>query len=442
MKSSVLRSFKFLVALLVLVFSIVSCERDITGDDVTVGVPFDPNAPVVIRDFTPDSGGVSTQMIIYGNNFGTDPKMIKVYVNEKEAPVVGTNGSAIYALVPSRAGTGKVRVVLSNGTTSKEIISDTDFKYFFRPSVSTVAGFTDKDGRTAIVDGPIEKAQFEEPYWLEFDEHKNIYLLEEYRGLRMIDSALTTVTTKFRTGNGWDRPRTATFNPTFDTLYLTNDQGNWDGLATVVATKADNFSRWSSLIFSKQCNGGDAQPQTGDFFFNSYANGQVFKWNRSVRTSTELYRVGDNNWEFNIQFAPSGDFAYMVSKNKHYLLKARYNRETQKLDAPVFFAGQINSAGHQDGVGAGAKFDQPHQGAFDEFDNFYLCDVFNQCIRKITPEGIVTTFAGRPRNWGYTDGLLRDAQFDQPHGIVYDKQTGTFYIADMKNRRIRKITTE
>jgi DNA-binding beta-propeller fold protein YncE len=93
-------------------------------------------------------------------------------------------------------------------------------------------------------------------------------------------------------------------------------------------------------------------------------------------------------------------------------------------------------------VGTAAKFNEPHQGAFDEFDNFYVCDRMNHVIRKITPDGVVSTFAGRPNQYGYTDGALRDARFDRPHGIIYNKDIGTFYIADQKNRRIRVITTE
>lgn len=418
---------------------VFSCSKN---NSIHTGISYDPSKPVTVEKFTPDSGGVTTQMLIYGSNFGTDTSQIKVFVNGKPAPVISSSGSIIYALVPSRAGTGDVKVQIGNGSQMQENVFANAFRYIFKPTVSTVAGFTDKDGKTAIVDGPINKAQFEEPYWLCFDEHKNIYLLEEARGLRFIDSALTTVSTKFRTGNGIDRVRTLSFNLTWDTLYITHDQGNWDGLATIVATRADNFARWSSLIFSKQCNGGDVQPQTGDFFFNSYSNGQVYKWDRSAKVAKELYRVGDVNWEFNIQFAPSGDFAYIVSKNRHYILKARFNREKRELEQPVLFAGQIDKSGYQDGVGGNAKFNEPHQGAFDEFDNFYVCDRFNHCIRKITPEGIVSTFAGRPGKYGYTDGALRDAQFDQPHGIIYNKESGTFYIADQKNRRIRKITTE
>jgi hypothetical protein len=93
-------------------------------------------------------------------------------------------------------------------------------------------------------------------------------------------------------------------------------------------------------------------------------------------------------------------------------------------------------------VGTDARFNQPMQGVFDENDNFYLCDAENHCIRKITPQGVVSTFAGRPGKSGYADGSLRDAQFNLPRGIIYDPQSGTFYVADQVNRRIRMISTE
>lgn len=403
---------------------------------------YDPNKPVVVSRISPDSGGVSTQLIIYGSNFGTDTSLIKVYINGHLAPLIGCNGTAIYVLVPSKAGSGEVKVVIGKGDATREGIAPVPFRYIFYPRVSTLAGFTDKDGKTAIVDGPIDKAQFEEPYWLCFDQDKNIYLLEEYRGLRVISADRTQVTTKFRTGNGMDRPRTLAFNPTFDTLYITNDQWDWTGLSAGVATKGDNFGRWTSLVYSQTTNGGDVQPQTGDYFFNAYSTGAVFKWDRTAKVSRELFRIGDVSWEFNIQFAPSGDFAYIVVVNQHYILKSSYNRQTGLLETPVHFVGTRRSSGYKDGVGTDVLFNTPHQGAFDENDNFYVCDVSNHCIRKITPEGVVSTFAGRPGQYGYSDGALRDAQFDQPRGIVYDKQSGTFYVADQKNRRIRTLSTE
>lgn len=432
---------RFLVLpLLFLAFllSLPSCEED----KEKVGPVYDPLQPVAITSFSPDSGGVSTQMLIYGSNFGTDTSLIKVYVNGTLAPLIGSTGTELYINVPGRANTGFISVTVGKGEEQKEAVTDTEFKYIYRPSVSTLCGFTDKDGKTAIVDGPIDKAQFEEPYWLTFDQHKNIYLLEEHRGLRMIDKDLTTVTTKFRTGRGLDRPRTIAFNPTWDVMYLTNDQGTWEGISTVVLTPETNFTEWNAIIFSKQCNGGDTHPYTGDYFYNSYEQGYVYKWNQETLSSEQLFRIDDVRWEFNIQFAPSGDFAYIVVVNQHYILKTKYNRETRKLEAPTHFVGRRGGGGYADGVGTNAQFREPHQGAFDENDNFYICDRMNHCVRKITPEGIVSTFAGRAENPGYTDGELSDAQFDRPHGIIYDKDDGTFFIADQKNRNIRVIKTE
>ncbi len=403
---------------------------------------FDPSKPVTLQRFTPDSGGVGTQMIIYGDNFGSDPAIVKVFVNDVPAPVVGVKGTVIFALIPSQAGEGPVKVKIGSAGETKEVTSTTDFNYLYNPVVGTLAGFTDKDGKTAIVDGDIKKAQFEEPYWLTFDQHKNLYLIEEKRAVRFIDSARTYVKTLFRTGNGLDRPRTLAFNPTFDTLYITNDQWDERGLSTAILTPESGFTRWNSLIFSQTTNGGDAHPVTGDFFFNSYAKGEMFKWDRTTKATRFMYRVDDVNWEFNIQFAPSGDFAYIVVVNQSYVLRTKYNKETGTLDAPVHFVGGRGSHGHQDGVGTDARFDHPQQGAFDKNNNFYLADVRNHCIRKITPEGVVSTFAGRPREYGYADGPLRKAQFDQPWGIAYDEAAATFYVADQKNRRIRTISVE
>ncbi len=420
----------------------VKCEAESDGVFKGHTAVHDPSKAVTFTSFSPDSGGVTTQLLIKGSNFGSDTSLIRVFVNEKRAPIISSDGSTILAIVPSRADTGYVKIRIGKEPNVKEIVSTNVFNYIFRPVVGTLSGWTDKDGKTAIVDGPLDEAQFEEPYWLAFDQFKNLYLLEEYRALRYIDLHNETVTTNFRTGNGLARPRTIAFNPSYDTMYVANDQWDRQGISTVVLTPATNFTRWTPIIYSATCNGGDAHPQTGDYFYNEFNQGIVYKWIKATGQSQQMYRVDDVNWEFNIQFAPSGDFAYLVVRNRHYILKSKYNRETGRLEAPVHFVGKRGQWGHKDGVGLDVMFDQPQQGAFDEDDNFYVADVFNHCIRKITPEGIVTTFAGRPKNFGYSDGALRDAQFDQPNGIVYDRETGAFYVADRWNHRIRTIIVE
>jgi hypothetical protein len=84
----------------------------------------------------------------------------------------------------------------------------------------------------------------------------------------------------------------------------------------------------------------------------------------------------------------------------------------------------------------------------DQYD-FYFTDLMNHAIRALTPEGAVTTFAGRGSSslnanpYGYVNGDLREeARFDRPSGIAYNEQEGAFYIGDRENRRIRKIALE
>lgn len=426
------------------IFSLLFCVSigfSQCSDDNSKEVFFDPLQSVEITSFTPDSGNVMQQMLIYGSNFGIDTSLIKVFINGQKAPIISSNGSCIYALVPSRAGSGNVSVQIGKDDQIKEAVSRNIFNYIFKPTVSTVAGFTDRDGNSSNVDGDLAQAQFFFPMWLNFDKNKNLFLMQDESRVRMINNVFTKVETKF-TNNNLNRIRTLSFSPNNDTLYVTNDNNSDQSISTVIATNVSNFTEWNTLVYSKQCNGGAANPVTGEYFYNSYTNGSFWQYDRATQSSHELYKIGDNGWEANVTFAPSGNFAYIIIVNKHYILKADYNWVTNTLNATQHFVGGRAQAGYADGIGTGARFSTPYQGVFDENDNFYVCDRNNHCIRKITPDGVVSTFAGRPNSKGYADGPLRDAQFNEPCGIAYDKDDGTFYIADRSNHRIRMIKTE
>ncbi len=78
----------------------------------------------------------------------------------------------------------------------------------------------------------------------------------------------------------------------------------------------------------------------------------------------------------------------------------------------------------------------------DTFGNLYIADTDNNVIRKITPDGIVTTYAGiRSSFGGYQDGQKETALFYDPHGLVI-APNGHLYVADSGNHVIRKINTE
>jgi sugar lactone lactonase YvrE len=98
------------------------------------------------------------------------------------------------------------------------------------------------------------------------------------------------------------------------------------------------------------------------------------------------------------------------------------------------------TADFADGTGATAKFNTPRGIAVDAANNIYVADALNHRIRKITPEGVVTTVAG-DGTANFANGAGATAKFNQPSGITVDAQ-GNLYVADTNNHRIRKLTPE
>jgi sugar lactone lactonase YvrE len=107
----------------------------------------------------------------------------------------------------------------------------------------------------------------------------------------------------------------------------------------------------------------------------------------------------------------------------------------------ITLAGTAGSAGSADGVGAAARFRSPSNVAVDAAGNVYVADTGNHTIRKITPAGVVSTLAGTAGVSGNADGAGGAAQFNQPWGIAVDA-AGNVYVADTQNYLIRKITPQ
>ncbi len=101
-------------------------------------------------------------------------------------------------------------------------------------------------------------------------------------------------------------------------------------------------------------------------------------------------------------------------------------------------AGTYLQEGNNDGTGPNAGFYAPAGSAVDSVGNVYVSDSGNNLIRKITPAGVVTTLAGSGVR-GYADGPGSGAAFFGPNALVVDG-TGTLYVTDPGNSVIRKIT--
>jgi sugar lactone lactonase YvrE len=101
------------------------------------------------------------------------------------------------------------------------------------------------------------------------------------------------------------------------------------------------------------------------------------------------------------------------------------------------FAGS-GVGGFEDGTGTAAKFERPTGLAIDPSGNLYVADEQSHVIRMITPAGAVSTFAGSGIA-GFAEGAAASAKFLYPTGVAVATD-GTIYVADSGNQRIRKIT--
>jgi sugar lactone lactonase YvrE len=104
-------------------------------------------------------------------------------------------------------------------------------------------------------------------------------------------------------------------------------------------------------------------------------------------------------------------------------------------------AGLAGNAGSNDGIGGRARFRNPWAVAVDGPGNVYVADASNNTIRRITPNGIVTTMAGLAGSSGSVDGPGAKARFNNPLGLAVDK-AGNVYVADSANSTIRKIAPD
>jgi hypothetical protein len=140
-----------------------------------------------------------------------------------------------------------------------------------------------------------------------------------------------------------------------------------------------------------------------------------------------------------LEWGQVGDTQGGLSPNSAVITVTGANSKAFNKYTVSTIAGTAGLSGSTDGQRAASRFDSPHGVAVDSSNNIYVADRDNHIIRKITPDGDVSTFAGIADQSGSTDGLVAAARFKHPLGIAVDSSNNV-YVTDTGNHIIRKIT--
>jgi hypothetical protein len=178
---------------------------------------------------------------------------------------------------------------------------------------------------------------------------------------------------------------------------------------------------------------------TGNLFFADYDSSnqhqvRMITPNGDVSTFT----LTDNTSYDDILNGFLWIFPITVDQNGNLYITSNKSNVIKKIDpqgnVTVFAGGE---AGFADGKGTLATFNGISGLYADHSGNIFVCDLNNNAIRKITPDGTVTTIAGTGTA-GFLDGDGPSAKFDRPFHLVVASD-GVVYVSDYNNNRIRKI---
>ena len=314
--------------------------------------------------------------------------------------------------------------------------------------VSTLAGSS-----SGYMDGTGAAAKFSSPSGVAVDSSGNVYVADASNDrIRKIDPA-GVVTTFAGSGTSGNNNGTGTaaqfFNPygvavdSSGNVYVADSTNNRirkissTGMVTTFAGSSFGSMNGTGTAAQFFNPNGVAVDSSGHVYVADTDNHRIRKISSaSVVTtfagSSAGYRddTGTAAW-FN---QPQG--VAVDSSGNVYVADASNNRIRKISPAGVVTTLAGSTSGYMDG-GSDAKFNLPSGVAVDSSGNVYVADSNNNRIRKISPTGVVTTFAGSSQ--GDDDGALAAAKFNRPIGVAVDSR-GNVYVADTQNNRIRKIS--
>lgn len=358
-----------IIALVGLVFSACS-KKDNSNPNPT------PQKTIpTISSLSVNQGSYNTPVVISGTGFSSTTSDDQVFFNGKAANVTAATSTQLTANVPLSAGTGKVTISVNNSITATGPV----FTYqpiFF---INILAG--NDDGAQGSTDGSGTIASFKYPDGLTTDASGNIYVADN--------------------GNNEIRK----ISP--------------GGLSSALASVTNP--------------GGIAIDGNGNTYFTDLAGGSVSKLTTGGNVTT--FASGFNQ-PYGMVIDGTGNL-YVADQLNNVIKKITPAGVVTTIAGTIINSFPITPV---NGPANSATFHSPAGIAIDATGNLYVADTNDNMIRKITPGGVVSTLAGSGSP-GMTDGTGAAASFWAPTGITVDA-SGNVYVADKNNHIIRKVTPD
>jgi sugar lactone lactonase YvrE len=391
-----------------------------------------------IRKVTP--GGLITT--VAGNGTccfsGDNGPAINAQVHQPESVAVDGSGNLYIADL----GNNRIRKVTPSGT------------------ISTVAG----SGASGFSgDGPATSAQLQIAWAVTSDAAGNLYIADANRIRKVSNGVITTVAgsqTSGFSGDGGAAAKAQFDQPSgvgVDVLgeVFIADTGNnrirklaTSGVITTIAGdgthnySGDNGPATSAQMFSPQ----SVALGSGNIYVSDYARIRKIASGTisTVAGNGTIGSSGDTGPATSAQLNQPEGIALDGAGNLYIADSAGNRVRMVNPGGVITTVAGTGSAGYSGDGGAAtaAQLRDPEALALDAAGNLYIVDSGNASVRKVTPNGIISTVAGNGiQGYSGDNGPAKSAQLTIPRGIAVDT-SGNVYIADFGDSRVRKVSPD
>jgi sugar lactone lactonase YvrE len=392
------------------------------------------------------SGGMDT---LLGTGFNSQAIANNILFNGYVAEVVSASSSQLIVRIPSSTS-GPVSVYFKGVTSIGPLFTYDSLGADDSVMVTTLAG----SGIAGLQDGTGTAASFSIPWGITADNYGNVFVADGDNNLiRKITSAgvVTTIAGQgsrlevYGGGPFFYKPEGIVVD-NMGNLYVANTVAN-----TIVKITGGTVSTWAGRGGTDMIDGASdtamfyhpsslTVDKQGNVYVSDFANNAIRKITPDGFVST-IAGQGSGHPGSADGLGIAAQFMQpwgITIDNVGNLYVGDWGTEIRKISPDgnvTTLAGHVNG-GDNDGTGAAAGFGVRGVAA-DSSGNLYIADFSNQKIRKVTPSGVVSTIAGTGAV-GSKDGSGKTATFNQPISIAVGGD-GAIYVGDATNFKIRKI---